>query len=244
MSDKLGLVWLATDRIWDSVSEDMKSGVEAYSRSVGVDGFFQVTDESLMFTDMGQTVTLKEFDPRYIDEAPKLAQRIHELLSAASLRARPQEPGLSKRTREELDATAPDEIANLKAELASVKAHDASSVSNWQFALKERDEARAELQRLRDAILSAPPFAPTPEETFIEGLTGDVVLYGMTTQDAIERLRKENRPMDVYHRFIEEVDVLTIKADWGAVKVVGELTRAVKRAQLVHDGELKPVSER
>jgi hypothetical protein len=50
--------------------------------------------------------------------------------------------------------------------------------------------------------------------------------------------------MDVYHRFIEEVDALTIKADWTAVKTVGELTRAVKRAQLVYDGELAEVALR
>lgn len=81
------------------------------------------------------------------------------------------------------------------------------------------------------------------KDEFIEGLTGDVVLHGMTTQDAIERLRRENAP-DVYHRFIQEVEALTIKADWGAVKVVGELTRAVKRAQLVTDGDLAPVNER
>lgn len=50
--------------------------------------------------------------------------------------------------------------------------------------------------------------------------------------------------MNVYERFIEEVDALVIKADKPAVAVVGELTRAVKRAQMVVDGELPRVAER
>ena len=50
--------------------------------------------------------------------------------------------------------------------------------------------------------------------------------------------------MDVYHRFIEEVDALYLKADWTAVQTVGELTRAVKRAQMVYDGELAEVALR
>lgn len=49
---------------------------------------------------------------------------------------------------------------------------------------------------------------------------------------------------NVYERFIEEVDMLTIRADQPATAVVGELTRAVKRAQLVVDGELRPVADR
>lgn len=40
---------------------------------------------------------------------------------------------------------------------------------------------------------------------------------------------------DVYHLFIEEVERLTINASDSAVKVVGDLTRAVKRAQNRHD---------
>jgi hypothetical protein len=49
---------------------------------------------------------------------------------------------------------------------------------------------------------------------------------------------------DVYARFIAELDALTIHAGDPAAKVVGDLTRAVKRAQLVHDGDLRPVAER
>lgn len=49
---------------------------------------------------------------------------------------------------------------------------------------------------------------------------------------------------NVYQRFCEEVDALVIGADDSAVSVVGELTRAVKRAQMVVDGELPPVAER
>lgn len=49
--------------------------------------------------------------------------------------------------------------------------------------------------------------------------------------------------MNVYERFIEEVDALAIHADQSAVSVVAELTRAVKRAQLVVDGELRPVGD-
>lgn len=49
---------------------------------------------------------------------------------------------------------------------------------------------------------------------------------------------------NVYERFIEEVDALTIGADDSAVHVMGVLTRAVKRAQMVVDGDLKPVGER
>lgn len=50
--------------------------------------------------------------------------------------------------------------------------------------------------------------------------------------------------VDVYHRFIEEFDALTIRADDPAAHVVGVLFRACKRAQMVHDGDLAPVRER
>lgn len=49
---------------------------------------------------------------------------------------------------------------------------------------------------------------------------------------------------NVYQRFCEEVDALVIGADDSAVAVVGDLTRAVKRAQMVVDGELAPVADR
>lgn len=49
---------------------------------------------------------------------------------------------------------------------------------------------------------------------------------------------------DVYKRFLEEVDALLIAANDPAAKVVGDLTRAAKRAQMVHDGELAPVAQR
>lgn len=45
---------------------------------------------------------------------------------------------------------------------------------------------------------------------------------------------------NVYEAFIAEMDALTILADESAVSVVGQLTRAVKRAQMVADGELNP----
>lgn len=48
-------------------------------------------------------------------------------------------------------------------------------------------------------------------------------------------------PKNVYQRFIEELDGMTIMADEGAVAVTGRLTRAVKRAQMVVDGELPAV---
>lgn len=48
----------------------------------------------------------------------------------------------------------------------------------------------------------------------------------------------------VYDRFHEEINAMVIPAAWSAVRVVGELTRAVKRAQMVADGELAPVAER
>lgn len=50
--------------------------------------------------------------------------------------------------------------------------------------------------------------------------------------------------MSVYEAFTKEVDALTIKADFSAVRTVGILTRAVKRAQMVVDGELPPIEER
>jgi hypothetical protein len=43
---------------------------------------------------------------------------------------------------------------------------------------------------------------------------------------------------DVYHLFIEEFDALTITANDPVAHVVGVLFRAVKRAQMVHDGDL------
>ena len=49
---------------------------------------------------------------------------------------------------------------------------------------------------------------------------------------------------NVYGRFVEEMDAVLIRADDPAVRVVGELTRAVQRAQMVVDGELLPVAQR
>lgn len=50
--------------------------------------------------------------------------------------------------------------------------------------------------------------------------------------------------MKFYDAFIEEVDALTIKATDPAVKVVGELTRAAKRAELVVEGAVPRVKDR
>lgn len=48
----------------------------------------------------------------------------------------------------------------------------------------------------------------------------------------------------VYECFINELDAMVIKSDDPVAAVVGRLTRAVKRAQLVHDGQLLPLDER
>ena len=40
---------------------------------------------------------------------------------------------------------------------------------------------------------------------------------------------------NVYERFISEVEALSIKTDWAVAHTVGELTRAVKRAQMSYD---------
>lgn len=53
-----------------------------------------------------------------------------------------------------------------------------------------------------------------------------------------------NDEPNVYQRFIEEVDAIIVAGGDPAVKVVGDLTRAVKRAQMVVDGELPTVAER
>ena len=49
---------------------------------------------------------------------------------------------------------------------------------------------------------------------------------------------------NVYRRFIEELDGMTIAANTPAVIVIDRLTRAVARAQLVVDGELPVLAER
>jgi hypothetical protein len=51
-------------------------------------------------------------------------------------------------------------------------------------------------------------------------------------------------PKNVYEAFTQEVDALTITADMPAVAVVGIMTRAAKRAQLVMDEELAPIGQR
>ena len=51
-------------------------------------------------------------------------------------------------------------------------------------------------------------------------------------------------PTTVYEAFTQEVDALRIPADMPAVQVVGVLTRAVKRGQLVIDRELAPIGQR
>lgn len=50
--------------------------------------------------------------------------------------------------------------------------------------------------------------------------------------------------MTFYEVFCEEVGALTIKADDPAAKVVGELTRAAKRAELVIEGAVPRVKDR
>lgn len=49
---------------------------------------------------------------------------------------------------------------------------------------------------------------------------------------------------NVYRRFIEEMNAMTIQADDPVAEVVGQMIRAVKRAQMVVDGELRPATER
>lgn len=63
--------------------------------------------------------------------------------------------------------------------------------------------------------------------------------------------RPVNRPpsagteqVTFYELFIEELDAITIMAYDNAVHVVGELTRAAKRAQLVWDDDLPRVEDR
>jgi hypothetical protein len=52
------------------------------------------------------------------------------------------------------------------------------------------------------------------------------------------------RGPNVYEAFTEELDHMVVAAGDSAVKVVGDLTRAVKRAQMVVDGELPRIRER
>jgi hypothetical protein len=59
-----------------------------------------------------------------------------------------------------------------------------------------------------------------------------------------ETVSEPTNTSNVYERFIEEQEAMTIVADESAVAVIGRLIRAVKRAQMVVDGELAPVSER
>ena len=47
-----------------------------------------------------------------------------------------------------------------------------------------------------------------------------------------------------YERFVEELEALTIMGDDPAAHVVGLLTRAAKRAQMVFDGDIDPVADR
>jgi hypothetical protein len=49
---------------------------------------------------------------------------------------------------------------------------------------------------------------------------------------------------NVYQRFLEELDAMEISARDNAVQVVGFCIRAVKRAQMVYDGELPTVAAR
>jgi len=53
-----------------------------------------------------------------------------------------------------------------------------------------------------------------------------------------------SRGPNVYEAFTEELDHMVIAAGDSAVKVVGDLTRAVKRAQMVVDGDLPRIRER
>lgn len=51
-------------------------------------------------------------------------------------------------------------------------------------------------------------------------------------------------PANFYEAFNSEVDALNIGADFPAVHVVGIMTRAAKRAQMVVDRELAPIGQR
>jgi hypothetical protein len=72
----------------------------------------------------------------------------------------------------------------------------------------------------------------------------------MAAKDAeIERLRAlvdDRQPeKDAFYRaFLAEIDAVRLTADMGAAAVLGECTRAAKRAQMVLDGELPKVGER
>lgn len=51
-------------------------------------------------------------------------------------------------------------------------------------------------------------------------------------------------PASFYEAFTSEVDALEIGADFPAVQVVGIMTRAAKRAQMVVDRDLAPIGQR
>ena len=77
------------------------------------------------------------------------------------------------------------------------------------------------------------PRPPLPKHDFILAPSGPLSDEPLELQTENPAVSPVPPTADVYHRFIEEVEALTITADWGVVKVVGELTRAVKRAQFV-----------
>lgn len=51
-------------------------------------------------------------------------------------------------------------------------------------------------------------------------------------------------PATFYEAFTQEVDALTIPADSPAAHVVGIMTRAAKRAQMIIDRDLAPIGQR
>ena len=85
---------------------------------------------------------------------------------------------------------------------------------------------------------------------FAEALGGRVIATGLSPHEALVLYEKrqsaisEARSKNVYELFIGEMDALSIGAALSAAEVVGLLTRAVKRAQMVFDGELEPVDNR
>ena len=60
----------------------------------------------------------------------------------------------------------------------------------------------------------------------------------------VQTMTLNSGTIDVYGRFIEEMDALRVDANASAVEVVGLCFRAVKRAQMVADGELATVAAR
>lgn len=117
-------------------------------------------------------------------------------------------------------------------------------------ALEHPEDTAIALRRASASLSAAYGWATYSdgEDTGMNGPVRDMI-FGLNTAveslaGLVEEAADAAQQATFYRLFIAEMDALTINVADPVAHVVGVLTRAAKRAQMVHDGELLPISDR